>query len=249
MDHLVCYLPGAIALGVTGGLTEAEARKQPGWGRTQEQRMRLARELMKTCWGMYRVTKTGLAPEIVWFETHNDALAPFPRSASLPGSWNSKAMWEHDYVVKAFDAHNLQRPETVESLFMMWRITNDPIYRRWGWEIFCAFQKHTALEDGEGHSSLNSVKYIPSPRRDNMESFWLVSSTPQDIIVVRECAANSYIKQAETLKYLYLLFSPTDFLPLKDIVFNTEGHIFPRFKAKFKTGLERKRGVQYKGRN
>jgi mannosyl-oligosaccharide alpha-1,2-mannosidase len=189
MDHLVCYLPGAIALGVTGGLTEAEARKQPGWGRTQEQRMRLARELMKTCWGMYRVTKTGLAPEIVWFETHNDALSPFPRSASLPGSWNSKAMWEHDYVVKAFDAHNLQRPETVESLFMMWRITNNPIYRRWGWEIFCAFQKHTALEDGEGHSSLNSVKYIPSPRRDNMESFWLVS-TPEDIIVARECAAN-----------------------------------------------------------
>jgi mannosyl-oligosaccharide alpha-1,2-mannosidase len=29
MDHLVCFLPGSIALGVTNGLTEAEARQVP----------------------------------------------------------------------------------------------------------------------------------------------------------------------------------------------------------------------------
>ena len=29
---------------------------------------------------------------------------------------------------------------------------------------------------------------------------------------------------AETLKYLYLLFSPPDMLPLTDWVFNTEAH-------------------------
>lgn len=175
MDHLVCFLPGAIALGATGGLTEAESRFLPGWGPTQEQQMQLARELMKTCWGMYRVTKSGLAPEIVWFETHQDALVPFPGSRPLSRSSNSKSIWEKDYIVKPLDAHNLQRPETVESLFVMWRVTNDPIYREWGWRIFQAFRAHEALEDGEGYSSLNNVNVIPPPRRDNMESFWLVS--------------------------------------------------------------------------
>lgn len=48
------------------------------------------------------------------------------------------------------------------------------------------------------------------------------------------------LRQAETLKYLYLLFSPNDYLPLHEIVFNTEAHIFPRFKQnKWKTGWQR----------
>jgi hypothetical protein len=32
---------------------------------------------------------------------------------------------------------------------------------------------------------------------------------------------------AETLKYLFLLFSDADVLPLDEIVFNTEAHPFP----------------------
>ena len=48
--------------------------------------------------------------------------------------------------------------------------------------------------------------------------------------------------QAETLKYFYLLFSPSDLLPLDSIVINTEAHIFPRFELTktLKTGWERK---------
>ena len=34
------------------------------------------------------------------------------------------------------DAHNLLRPETVESLFVLWRVTGDVKYREWGWQIF-----------------------------------------------------------------------------------------------------------------
>ena len=29
----------------------------------------------------------------------------------------------------------LLRPETVESYFYMWRLTKDPMYREWGWEV------------------------------------------------------------------------------------------------------------------
>lgn len=49
------------------------------------------------------------------------------------------------------------------------------------------------------------------------------------------------VMQAETLKYLYLLFSPNDLLPLDKVVFNTEAHPFPRFDMGrlFETGWER----------
>jgi len=39
-------------------------------------------------------------------------------------------------------AHNLLRPETVEALFVLWRTTGDQRYRKWGWEIFQAFEKN-----------------------------------------------------------------------------------------------------------
>ena len=103
------------------------------------------------------------------------------------------------------DAHNLERPETVESLFYLYRITGDEKYRDYGWRIFQAFEKHTKLP--EGYSSINDVKDPRNPGvRNKMESFFL----------------------GETLKYLYLLFS--DNPKLMDIdkwVFNTEAHPLP----------------------
>ncbi|KAB5582980.1 mannosyl-oligosaccharide 1,2-alpha-mannosidase [Coniochaeta sp. 2T2.1] len=219
MDHLVCFLPGSIALGATGGYTVRQARKLPAWTAEKERQIYLARDIMKTCWGMYAVTATGLAPEIAWFNAAPEDLKPRPGDRARRKTTDSLAAWKADLIVKPLDAHNLQRPETVESLFMLWRITEDPLYREWGWKIFRAFEEYTNLGGGKGYTSLNDVNALPPPKRDNMESFWL----------------------AETLKYLYLLFSPTDYLPLHEIVFNTEAHIFPRFKQdKWKTGWQRK---------
>ncbi|TPR07779.1 hypothetical protein CAN33_0015545 [Aspergillus niger] len=201
MDHLVCFLPGSIAIGATEGLTEAEARRTGRWNAQKEEQMHLARELTKTCWAQYSVTETGLAPEIVWFETEDANLEPSTK-APRASSRDDLKSWIKDINIRLIDADNLQRPETVESLFLMYRVTKDPIYRQWGWEIFKAFHKHTRVQDGEGYTSLCDVTIVPPKRRDNMESFWL----------------------AETLKYLYLLFSPNDFLPLTDVVFNTEAH-------------------------
>ncbi|KAK5720313.1 mannosyl-oligosaccharide alpha-1,2-mannosidase [Elasticomyces elasticus] len=233
MDHLVCFMPGTIALATTGGLPIAQAHKQSGWSAHKDEDIRLAEELMKTCWGMYTITPTGLAGEITYFNIHDPPLMyddytpdnrpqspkSFDRLPSLPGI-DSRPVGTDDYIIKPSDAHNLQRPETVESLFYMWRITGDEKYRNWGWTMFEAFMKHTAVPDGSGYSSINNVNTVPPPLRDNMESFWL----------------------AETLKYFYLLFSSNDMLPLTDVVFNTEAHPFPRFQLGklFKTGWERK---------
>ena len=49
---------------------------------------------MATCYEMYRFTATGLAPEIVYFNTQ-------------PGSIT-------DMYIQPLDRHNLLRPETVE---------------------------------------------------------------------------------------------------------------------------------------
>ncbi|KAK4136427.1 glycoside hydrolase family 47 protein [Trichocladium antarcticum] len=221
MDHLVCFMPGTIALAATGGLTEEEARKLPSWTKQDEADMRLARELMQTCWGMYKFMATGLAAEITYFNTANP---PLPESAphNPPAEFDPspEAEWRKDFTVKLFDSHNLQRPETVESLFYMWRITGEPNYREWGWEMFKSFMNHTAVADGGGFTSLSNANTIPPTSRDNMESFWL----------------------AETLKYFYLLFSPDDLLPLDKMVLNTEAHPLPRFDMGplFSTGWTRK---------
>ncbi|KAF2708569.1 glycoside hydrolase family 47 protein [Pleomassaria siparia CBS 279.74] len=222
MDHLVCFMPGTIALAATGGISITEAKKLPSWGKKQEEDMELARELMKTCIGMYRVNPTGLAPEIAHFNLYDPPKMMADKVLSSKGNLelDEGASWKADYIIKAADAHNLQRPETVESLFYMWRITGDEIYRQWGWEMFESFVKHTSVKDNGGFTSVNDVRVIPPPSRDNMESFWL----------------------AETLKYFYLLFGPNDVLPLDQIVLNTEAHPFPRFdasKKRFKTGWKR----------
>lgn len=42
--------------------------------------------------------------------------------------------------------------------------------------MFEAFVKYTAVEDEGGYTSVGDVTEIPPPQRDNMESFWLVST-------------------------------------------------------------------------
>ena len=187
MDHLVCFMPGTVALATTKGLPLAEAKSQSSWGPEQEEDMRLAEELMRTCLGMYKVAPTGLAGEITYFNIHEPPLMynDFPMDAKpaspagLETSGNGDDfVGSGDYIVKSADSHNLQRPETVESLFYMWRITGDEKYREWGWEMYQNFVKWMAVEDGTGFSSLSNVMQVPPPMRDNMESFWLVSFLP-----------------------------------------------------------------------
>jgi hypothetical protein len=179
MDHLVCFMGGTVALGATGGTPEAEARKLPSWTSKKDEEMQLARELTQTCWAMYKVMATGLAPEIAHFNVENPPLPPSaPHQAPITLDESEDAEWRADFVIKGNDVHNLQRPETVESLFYMWRITGDIKYRDWGWEMFKSFMNYTAVEEGAGFTSLSNANIIPPVQKDNMESFWLVSSLP-----------------------------------------------------------------------
>lgn len=53
MDHLTCYLPGTLVLGVQNGLPESH--------------LKLADELLLTCYQTYAQQPTFLAPEITYF--------------------------------------------------------------------------------------------------------------------------------------------------------------------------------------
>uniref|UniRef100_A0A8B9X1D2 alpha-1,2-Mannosidase n=1 Tax=Bos mutus grunniens TaxID=30521 RepID=A0A8B9X1D2_BOSMU len=132
MDHLVCFLPGTLALGAHHGLPA--------------EHMELAQALMDTCYQMYRQMETGLSPEIAHFNLHH-----------------TKAV--KDVQVKAADRHNLLRPETVESLFYLYRLTGDRKYQDWGWEILHSFNTYTRVPSG-GYSSISNVQdpRHPQPR-------------------------------------------------------------------------------------
>ncbi|XP_055005300.1 mannosyl-oligosaccharide 1,2-alpha-mannosidase IA [Boleophthalmus pectinirostris] len=98
------------------------------------------------------------------------------------------------------------RPEVIETYMYMWRFTHDPKYREWGWEAVQALEQHCKVEGG--YSGLRDV-YAANPNHDDVQqSFYL----------------------AETLKYLYLLFSDDDHLPFEHWVFNTEAHPLPILK-------------------
>lgn len=203
MDHLVCFYGGLLALGATKGKTVAEAKRSGQWTEEAALDFQLGADLTYLCYRMYHDMDTGLSPEIAMF---NDGER------------------QQDIWVKPRDKHNLQRPETVELLFYLYRLTGDDTYRQWGWEIFQSFLKHTQIRKPNGEicfSLIDDVTNAKNPKlRDNTESFWW----------------------AETLKYLYLLFDDTNQLPLDEYVFNTEAHPFKRFDmgSMFKTGWRRK---------
>ncbi|CAN0880429.1 Mannosyl-oligosaccharide 1,2-alpha-mannosidase MNS1 [Linum grandiflorum] len=137
-----------------------------------ERFMLLAEELAWTCYNFYQSTPTKLAGENYFFQPGQDM--------SVGTSWN------------------ILRPETVESLFYLWRLTGNRTYQEWGWNIFLAFEKNSRVEGG-----YVGLKDVNTGIKDNMmQSFFL----------------------AETLKYLYLLFSPSSVISLDEWVFNTEAH-------------------------
>jgi hypothetical protein len=104
---------------------------------------------------------------------------------------------------RSTDAKYILRPETVETYFYLWRATHDPKYRDWGFEVMKAINKHLKI-DGAGYAGAINVHAVPARHNDNMETFWF----------------------AETLKYLYLLFSEDEKIDLHRWVFNTEAHPF-----------------------
>ncbi|KAK4124304.1 glycoside hydrolase family 47 protein [Parathielavia appendiculata] len=108
---------------------------------------------------------------------------------------------EKEHIPPGFVTLSDKRPEAIESVWYMYRITGDPEWQEKGWRMFEAVVRATRTE--AGHSAIRDVtarvsggpNTLPDMMEDSMESFWL----------------------AETLKYFYLLFETPDVISLDEI--------------------------------
>ena len=193
MDHLVCFWPGLLALGHANGVrarpeqeeAQGDAFEALGMQRGSSQ-LDVAHQLAAGCRAMYDANPLGMGPEIAYYD------------GTGPNAWGVN--------IHPGDAHSLLRPEYIESLFYLWRLTGNDTYRDWAWDAAMAIQRHARVPTG-GYASVDSVLAEQAVHRDHMESFFL----------------------GETLKYLYLVFEDdtAGVVPLDKWVFNTEAHPLP----------------------
>eukprot|EP01118_Nematostelium_gracile_P009339 TRINITY_DN3135_c0_g1_i2.p1 TRINITY_DN3135_c0_g1~~TRINITY_DN3135_c0_g1_i2.p1 ORF type:complete len:553 (-),score=112.58 TRINITY_DN3135_c0_g1_i2:19-1677(-) len=156
-------------------------------GEHREQHLNLAIQLMDTCYKLYEDQVTGIGPERAVFniDSNNDKLK--------------------DYKIAS--RRYLLRPETLESLFVLWRTTHNETYREWAWNIFESLDKF--CKTPSSFSGLEDVTSTNPKWNNSMQSFFF----------------------AETLKYLFLIFSEDHVIPLDKYVFTTEAHPLGIFGA------------------
>jgi mannosyl-oligosaccharide alpha-1,2-mannosidase len=115
--------------------------------------------------------------------THEEFVQARIREERLPPGFTS--ITSRKYIL---------RPEAIESVFIMYRITGEEYWREKGWKMFTAIQSYTLTEIA--NSAISDVTSAVPVFADTMESFWL----------------------AETLKYFYLLYSDPSLISLDDYI-------------------------------
>ncbi|KAJ7089860.1 glycoside hydrolase [Mycena belliarum] len=210
-EHLSCFLPGMLALGVHTLDLPPKTKELHSWA---------AEGIATTCWLSYADQASGLGPDEMTMTPPSTPYTDFKWTTLLaqweadgrpggvpPGLLTSKPERKsgaRDY--SAAKSSYLLRPEALESFYILWRTTGAEVWRERGWAVFEAIEKHARLE--RGYASVSNVDSTPVVHLDEMPSFFL----------------------AETLKYLYLMFVDQEIIPLDKWVFNTEAHPLPVFE-------------------
>jgi len=201
-QHLVCFAGGMLALG--GRLMQDPAH------------VSLGRKVTEGCTWAYKHSPLGIMPEIFNMLPCDKAACAWNESTwhagvlARAGDQNSDvaSVIESRRLPKGFtsmdDRRYLLRPEAIESVFILYRITGDPELQEVAWEMWQNIDRHTKTDIA--NAALTDMSDSNAPKADSMESFWT----------------------AETLKYFYLIFSEPSLISLDDYVFNTEAHPFRR---------------------
>ncbi|KAK3326085.1 glycoside hydrolase family 47 protein [Apodospora peruviana] len=207
-QHLGCYTGGMLALG--GKLIQNQTHVGTG------------EKLMDGCVWAYQAAPLGIMPELFY---------ALPCKSTEQCAWDEK-LWVQEVIDMAGlnnldvdsadaealiakkrlpkgythipDARYILRPEAIESVFVLYRITGRQDLIESAWKMFEAIDQNTRTE--LANSALGNVLEDKPPMSDSMESFWL----------------------GETLKYFYLMFSEPDLISLDEYVFNTEAHPLKR---------------------
>ncbi|KAM0428542.1 hypothetical protein ACHAPT_006902 [Fusarium lateritium] len=185
-QHLTCFAGGMFALG--GKLLG------------NKEHVAIGEKLSRGCGWAYKSFATGIMPEVFALET----------CPSLEACDYDEEAWEPEGepIPPGFkhvrDPRYLLRPEAVESIFVMYRITGDKKWQDMAWEMFQAIKRFTTTK--HGNAAIEDIISVETAQTDSMETFWL----------------------AETLKYFYLIFSPPDVVSLDEFVLTTGAHPFRR---------------------
>jgi hypothetical protein len=154
MEHLACFVPGLLALGIIhdddNTLTQADKLRQ----------LQLAEDLGESCYAMYERSATGLSAEGVYF------MGP-GQNTGIPGN--------PDFKPISGIRWNILRPETVESLMLLFMVTGDEKYREWSFKIFEAFEKNSKTKYGYGaHPDVfnGQAGICCKGNDDKQETFW-----------------------------------------------------------------------------
>ncbi|KAM0337895.1 hypothetical protein ACHAPU_011487 [Fusarium lateritium] len=176
VEHLTCFAGGMYALG--------------GRALGRDDHVIVGEKLARGCARAYAAYPTGLMPEIVRVE-RCPTLEPCkfdPQSTREPLGFRAK------------DTSYLLRPETIESIFYLYRITGKEEFRDIAWNMWTSIR--AAAETETAFAAVEDVVAEEPQHKDYMESFWM----------------------AETLKYFYLIFADEEVISLDEWVFNTEAH-------------------------
>ena len=178
--------------------------------------MTIARKLVDGCIWAYNHTQTGIMPEIflmmpckdpsscewdaaayheaVLTDNHDDAHSQKIEDKTQRAEYLLKERRIPLGFTAIPDTRYILRPEAIESIFILYRLTGDKTLQDAAWRMFTQIEKYTRTEIA--NAAITDVT-AERPRKDNrMESFWL----------------------AETLKYFYAIFSEPDVLNLDEFV-------------------------------
>ncbi|KAH7032819.1 class I alpha-mannosidase [Microdochium trichocladiopsis] len=212
-QHLTCFTGGMVGLA-------AKVFSRP-------HDLEAAAQLTNGCVWAYNTTATGLGPEAFafvpcdddcqWTEKRwVDALWKQWRTArynqgEAPKIDELQTFLDEAHFPKGMvnvnDHRYILRPEAIESVFIMHRITGEQEWAEKAWDMFKAVE--TATRTDIAAASVEDVLVDPPLQKDSMESFWL----------------------AETLKYFYLVFEEHSVVSLDEWVLNTEAHPLRRADA------------------
>jgi mannosyl-oligosaccharide alpha-1,2-mannosidase len=207
MQYQSCFAGGMFALG--GALFNIPNHQE------------IAHKLVDGCIWAHRVIPLGIMPESFdvvpcaslescpWSESHwkqevwknANRLEPEPNP-----NLNVDTFIRDHRLPKGFTgipdtAYNL-RPEAIESIFTLYRVSGREDLLDAAWDMFQAMQSATQTKNG--NAAIGDVTDDGSEvtLKDSMDSMWM----------------------SQTLKYFYLMFSPPDLISLDEFVFNAGGH-------------------------
>lgn len=214
MQYRSCFAGGMFALG--GALLNIPSHQE------------IAHKLTDGCIWAHRVIPLGIMPEAfdvvpcaseincpwsewlwkqeVWKKANS--LEPEPNPTLNVVNFIKEHRLPKGFIGISDTAYNL-RPEAIESMFTLYRISGREDLLDAAWDMFQAMQSATQTKNGNAAIVGVTDKGGELTLKDSMDSMWM----------------------SQTLKYFYLMFSSPDMISLDEFVFNAGGHPLKRPKT------------------